>query len=32
MATDGPGLDKHVRDEYERWSRFVRDNKIKLED
>ena len=32
MATDGPALDKHVRDEYERWSRFVRDNKIKLED
>ena len=32
MATDGPGLDKHVREEYERWSRFVRDNKIKLED
>ena len=32
MATDGPALDKHVRTEYERWSRFVRDNKIKLED
>ena len=32
MATDGPALDKHVRQEYERWGRFVRDNKIKLED
>lgn len=32
MATDGPALDRHVRQEYERWGRFVRDNKIKLED
>ena len=32
MATDGPTLDKHVRQEYERWGRFVRENKIKLED
>ncbi|MBY0408652.1 MAG: tripartite tricarboxylate transporter substrate binding protein [Burkholderiaceae bacterium] len=32
MATDGPALDKYVRQEYERWGRFVRENKIKLED
>ena len=32
MATDGPTLDKYVHQEYERWGRFVRDNKIKLED
>ena len=32
MATDGPTLDKYVLQQYERWSRFVRDNKIKLED
>ena len=32
MATDGPALDRWVRQEYERWGRFVRDNKIQLED
>ena len=32
MATDGPALDRWVRQEYERWGRFVRDNKVQLED
>lgn len=32
MATDGPALDRHVRTEYERWSKFVRDNNLKLEE
>ena len=32
MATDGPALDRWVRQEYERLGRFVRDNKIQLED
>ena len=32
MATDGPTLDRHVRTEYERWGKFVRDNNLKLED
>jgi tripartite-type tricarboxylate transporter receptor subunit TctC len=32
MATDGPTLDRHVRTEYERWSKFVRDNNLKLEE
>ena len=32
MATDGPALDQHVRAEYERWSRFVRETKLRLEE
>lgn len=32
MATDGPGLDRHVREEYERWGRFVRETKLNLEE
>lgn len=32
MATDGPALDRHVREEYERWGRFVRENKLSLEE
>ena len=31
MATDGPALERHARAEYERWSAFVRDAKLKLE-
>lgn len=32
MATDGPGVDRHAKQEYERWSAFVRDTKLKLEE
>ena len=32
MATDGPGVDRHARQEYERWSAFVRDTKLKLDE
>lgn len=32
MATDGPALDRHVREEYERWGRFVRETKLSLEE
>lgn len=32
MATDGPGVDRHVRQEYERWGSFVRETRLKLED
>ncbi len=32
MATDGPTLDRHVREEYERWGRFVRETKLSLEE
>ncbi|MBP6646232.1 MAG: tripartite tricarboxylate transporter substrate binding protein [Burkholderiaceae bacterium] len=32
MATDGAGVDKHLRTEYERWNTFVQANKLKLED
>jgi tripartite-type tricarboxylate transporter receptor subunit TctC len=32
MATDGAGVERHARAEYERWSRFVRDANLKLED
>lgn len=32
MATDGPGVDRHTREQYERWSAFVRDNKLKLQE
>lgn len=31
MATDGPALERHAHAEYERWSAFVRDAKLKLE-
>lgn len=31
MATDGPALERHARAEHERWSAFVRDAKMKLE-
>jgi tripartite-type tricarboxylate transporter receptor subunit TctC len=31
MATDGPGVEHHAHAEYERWSAFVRDAKLKLE-
>lgn len=32
MATDGAGAERHARQEYERWSAFVRSTKLKLED
>lgn len=32
MATDGPALDRHLRDEYERWGLFVRQTHLKLDD
>lgn len=32
MATDGPALDRYVREEYERWGRFVRETKLNLEE
>ena len=32
MATDGPGADRHARQEYERWSAFVRDTKLKIDE
>ena len=31
MATDGPGVDRYAREQYERWSAFVRETHIKLE-
>jgi tripartite-type tricarboxylate transporter receptor subunit TctC len=32
MATDGPGADRHARQEYERWSAFVRNTKLKIDE
>jgi tripartite-type tricarboxylate transporter receptor subunit TctC len=32
MATDGPGVERHARQEYERWSAFVRSTGLKLEE
>ena len=32
MATDGAGVEKHARAEYERWGAFVRETHLKLED
>jgi tripartite-type tricarboxylate transporter receptor subunit TctC len=32
IASDGPGLDRHVRAEYERWGRFVRETQLKLDE
>lgn len=32
MATDGPALDRHTRQEFDRWDHFVRVNKLKLEE
>lgn len=32
MATDGAGAERHARQEYERWSAFVRNTKLKLEE
>jgi tripartite-type tricarboxylate transporter receptor subunit TctC len=31
MASDGPTVERHARAEYERWSAFVRDARLKLE-
>ena len=31
MATDGPAVDRYAREQYERWSAFVRETRIKLE-
>jgi tripartite-type tricarboxylate transporter receptor subunit TctC len=31
MATDGPGVDRYAREQYERWNAFVRETHIKLE-
>lgn len=32
MATDGPGADRHARQEYDRWSTFVRNTKLKIDE
>lgn len=32
MATDGAGVDRHARAEYERWAAFVRETRLKLEE
>lgn len=32
MATDGAGADRHARQEYERWSTFVRTTKLKIDE
>lgn len=32
VASDGPGLDKHTRQEYERWRKFVQETGLKLEE
>ncbi|MEO5670154.1 MAG: tripartite tricarboxylate transporter substrate binding protein [Ramlibacter sp.] len=32
MATDGPGADRHARQEYERWSAFVRNTRLKIDE
>lgn len=31
MATDGPAVERYAREQYERWSAFVRETRIKLE-
>ena len=30
MATDGPGVERHARQEYERWSAFVKASNLKI--
>jgi tripartite-type tricarboxylate transporter receptor subunit TctC len=32
MATDGPALERHAKQEYERWGAFVRSTGLKLEE
>ena len=32
MATDGPGAERHARQEYERWSAFVKSSHLKIEE
>ena len=32
MATDGPGVERHARQEYERWGTFVRSTNLKLDE
>ncbi len=32
VGSDGPGVDKHLRQEYERWRKFVQDTNLKLEE
>lgn len=32
VASDGPALDRYARQQYERWSRFVKDSKLKLDE
>lgn len=32
MATDGAGVDKHLRAEYERWNSFVQSTRLKLDE
>lgn len=32
MATDGPGVERHAREQYERWDKFVKTTRLKLED
>ncbi len=31
MATDGPGVDRYARDQFNRWSAFIKETGIKLE-
>ena len=32
MATDGPGVERHAQQEFERWSHFVRSTNLKLDE
>ena len=32
VASDGPALDRYAREQYERWSRFVKDSGIRLDE
>lgn len=32
MATDGPGVERHTRQEFERWGNFVRSTRLKLDE
>ena len=32
VASDGPALDRYAKQQYERWSQFVKDTGLKLEE
>jgi hypothetical protein len=32
MATDGPGVERYARQEYERWGSFVSSTNLKLDE